>query len=364
MFDSKITVAELIEGLQNEVDIALDIPTKSYIQWLNGLEQLLYSEIINEQKKHNIDPTCAFAEFAKARPELKLNLWPLFDSQTSGDVTLNVSEDGTYKLTTTGADFITGTGAVFEKDIALPPGEYMLSDNALPYGGDISSMQVRTCVSKTRAGEGMLAVIRAQDPPDTGDSIIFAGGTLELRLCIHVAQGANIGADGYIFRPQIEVGDTRTAFIPPVSAANTEGIPVIACSLPANASEAVVRFEDIHAVYADDTQLMKSTLASGVIFPDTYFKDDNKLGLHFTKIPKNITLIYRVRPALKTPDTISTTNVRVPVEFIDLVKAKLRGEAYKLANEGELAAMWLNDYNVLLETFKAWVSEKQSEFGM
>ena len=54
----------------------------------------------------------------------------------------------------------------------------------------------------------------------------------------------------------------------------------------------------------------------------------------------------------------------VPVEFIDLVKAKLRGEAYKLVNEGEIAAMWLNDYNILLETFKAWISEKAPNFGM
>ena len=44
-------------------------------------------------------------------------------------------------------------------------------------------------------------------------------------------------------------------------------------------------------------------------------------------------------------------NVMVPVEFIDLVKAKLRGEAY-VCQRGSLVAKWLNDYNVLLETFK------------
>ena len=54
----------------------------------------------------------------------------------------------------------------------------------------------------------------------------------------------------------------------------------------------------------------------------------------------------------------------LPVEFIDLVKAKLRGEAYKLANEDNHAAKWLNDYNTLLETFKAWIADKSANFGM
>ena len=54
----------------------------------------------------------------------------------------------------------------------------------------------------------------------------------------------------------------------------------------------------------------------------------------------------------------------LPPELIDLAKAKLRGEAYKLANEDGLAAKWLNDYNVLLETFKVWIQSKAPAFGI
>ena len=131
--------------------------------------------------------------------------------------------------------------------------------------------------------------------------------------------------------------------------------------------ENAVRFEDIHAVYADQTQLIESTVASGVIFPDTYYKIQNNIGLNLKKQAEKLKIIYFVRPALKTVDTndnISSENVMLPVEFIDLAKAKLRGEAYKVANEDSIAAKWINDYNVLLETFKAWISGKQSEFGM
>lgn len=128
--------------------------------------------------------------------------------------------------------------------------------------------------------------------------------------------------------------------------------------------ENAVRFEDIHAIYADQTQLIESTVASGVIFPDTYYKIGNDIGVNLKKEPEKVKIVYFVKPELKTTNNISTKNVMIPVEFIDLAKAKLRGEAYKVANEGELAAMWINDYNVLLETFKAWLSGKQPEFGM
>lgn len=128
--------------------------------------------------------------------------------------------------------------------------------------------------------------------------------------------------------------------------------------------ENAVRFEDIHAIYADQTQLIESTVASGVIFPDTYYKIGNDIGVNLKREPEKVKIIYFVKPELKTTDNISTKNVMIPVEFIDLVKAKLRGEAYKVANEDSIAAKWINDYNILLETFKAWISEKQPEFGM
>lgn len=124
------------------------------------------------------------------------------------------------------------------------------------------------------------------------------------------------------------------------------------------------RFEDLHAVYTDDgTQLIKTTVASGVIFENTFFRVADKLGFNTKETPEHLTIVYFVKPALiEVAD--EKTKVMIPVEFIDLVKAKLRGEAYKLSNEDNLAAKWLNDYNILLETFKAWITEKSPNFGL
>lgn len=49
MFDSGISAKELIESVKSEVDVALPIPNASYVMWLNSLEQMFYSSIIQEQ---------------------------------------------------------------------------------------------------------------------------------------------------------------------------------------------------------------------------------------------------------------------------------------------------------------------------
>ena len=203
MFDSGISVKSLIEELNAEVDIALDIPNATYVSWLNSLQQLLYTEIIKEQKK-----------------------------------------------------------MVFKSPFTTPIG--------LSY----------------------------------------------------------------------------------ITTESNENKP---------------RFEDVVAVYADDRQLIKSTLASGKIFSDTYYKNNNDIAFNTLCNPTEFTIVYIVKPATSkvfSGDVIDDSNVMVPVEFIDLVKAKLRGEAYKLANEDGIAAKWMNDYNTLLETFRAWIADKSSNFGM
>ena len=164
MFDSKIKARELITLLQNEVDVAPDVPNESYLTWLSQLEQLLYTEFIKEQ------------------------------------------------------------GVI--------------------------------CVEKP-----------------TGNRITLA-------------------------------------------------------DLPIPAEEAPVRFEDIHTVYADNCQLIKSTLTSGVIFPNTFYKVGDQLGYSSEDVHE-LKIIYFVKPAIKTEDS----TVKLPFEFIEMVKAKLRGEAFKVADE-------------------------------
>ena len=137
--------------------------------------------------------------------------------------------------------------------------------------------------------------------------------------------------------------------------------PISLSGLSVSDAESPIRFEDIYAVYADGVQLMKTTLASGQIFPDTFYKHNDDLGFNSPYMTKELKIVYFARPKIKTDDK---GNVMFPVEFVDMVKAKLRGEAYKLANEDALAGKWLNDYNILLENFKVWCENRASHFGV
>lgn len=132
--------------------------------------------------------------------------------------------------------------------------------------------------------------------------------------------------------------------------------------LTPSSGEAQPRFEDVFTIYHNDVQLIKSAFSSGPIFPNTWYQSGNNIGLNLADTAGTLQVVYYVRPALKA--TVSSGNVMVPVEFIEMVTAKLRGEAYKLANEDALAAKWLNDYNTQLEIFKVWLANRRAQFGM
>ena len=353
MFDSGIKASELIAQIKDEADIAIPISDESYISWLNALEQLLYSEIIQEQKKYT---------FNKYSPVFvtPLNLYPVLEAKTINDVVMTVVSPGTYKFTPTSA--VSGTsskGARISWTVTLPAGWYTLSDNVtFPLSATTGFGSIHVYSYKTG---GVIQTVSST--PSTRSSVQFSlNEQTKLDIYIDIPVGKQFPSGGYVISPQLEAGMVHHDFVQPFES-YTE-MPLLRCDFPAHEGEASLRFEDVYAVYADRTQLIKSTPTSGVIFPHTYYKDDNYLGMNVSEFPDKFTVVYIVRPVEKTSENDASTNVMLPAEFIDLAKAKLRGEAYKLANEFELSAMWLNDYNTLLETFKAWLTAKKPEFGM
>lgn len=128
-----------------------------------------------------------------------------------------------------------------------------------------------------------------------------------------------------------------------------------------------VMFEDIYAVYVNhNLQLIKTSPANGIIFPNSYYKTGVNLSYSSKNPVREIRIVYIVKPAVKTVDendVIQDGNVMIPLEFIELVKSKLRYEAYMLVNEYTAAANWVNVFNSLLTTFSEWLSNREPQFG-
>lgn len=125
-------------------------------------------------------------------------------------------------------------------------------------------------------------------------------------------------------------------------------------------------FDDIIKVFADADELEKSGVVGAFDFPEKnlyYNRYDGNISLSIDYIPEKITVIYRIRPQIKTTQNVNATYIAVPVEFVELIAAKVRGEMYKLMNEDALSAKWLSDYNSNLENFKVWAMSRNERFG-
>ena len=124
-------------------------------------------------------------------------------------------------------------------------------------------------------------------------------------------------------------------------------------------------FDDVVTVFLDYLELERSGETAAHEYPEKplyYTKYDGKLYARAPIYAEQLVVVYRKRPPAKTEET-KTAHVMVPVEWLDLVGAKMRGEAYKIANEDGLSAKWLNDYNTQLESLKIWAAKRNERYG-
>lgn len=124
-------------------------------------------------------------------------------------------------------------------------------------------------------------------------------------------------------------------------------------------------FDDVIAVFMDYLELERSGETAALQYPEKPLYYTDYSGKMYARSPiyaEQMVIVYRKRPPVKT-ETNTTAHVMVPVEWLDLVGAKLRGEAYKIANEDGLSAKWLNDYNTQLESLKVWANKRNERYG-
>lgn len=124
-----------------------------------------------------------------------------------------------------------------------------------------------------------------------------------------------------------------------------------------------VIFDDILKVYVDGIELDRVSLISGTTFDNLgmYYVDGGRVMVKTLVPASEVTVIHVVRPRKKalTGAELPAETVKLPAEWLEIAASRLRGEAYKLANDDNLAAKWLNDYNLYLEQFKVWLTKNK-----
>lgn len=130
-------------------------------------------------------------------------------------------------------------------------------------------------------------------------------------------------------------------------------------------------FEDIVMITADGRAIQKATVISSLRFnKSVWYKSGTAIGftLASNATAASVKIIYCVRPELKvlvagTPPTLPTAKIALPPEFVELMACRLRGEAYKIANEDTQSGKWIANYNAYVEDFKVWVKKHDAGFG-
>lgn len=138
--------------------------------------------------------------------------------------------------------------------------------------------------------------------------------------------------------------------------------------LPVPEDASAVCFDDVIRVYGENgTEIPKGGASSAYEFPEKslfYGNGQTALVLSTPEEQVRIGVVYRLRPVLKSAENGASLEVALPPEYLDMAAAKMRGEAYKLANEDSLAAKWLQDFNQQVENFKVWAMSRNERFGI
>lgn len=129
--------------------------------------------------------------------------------------------------------------------------------------------------------------------------------------------------------------------------------------------EQIPTFDEVTKVYRDGEELTRAGLATVHQFGDDkafYYKKGEALAVSVYGEGEGdtFTVVWRAIPAVKKS---TDDEILVPYAWLDLVLAKLRGEAYKIANDDAQAAKWLGDFNAQMESFRLWASERRKRFG-
>ena len=127
------------------------------------------------------------------------------------------------------------------------------------------------------------------------------------------------------------------------------------------------REEDILRIYTDrrrELTPMEADLAP--LFPYSYCVSGEGAEATVRYLPRGVRTLeiyYRCRPTPKTPENYETEHIALPDEYLELLREKVRGEAFFAAGEAGEAQNHLGAYQAYLDSFLIWAKDRKHEVG-
>lgn len=318
MYDSKIKVSDLIDDVKAEFDGEKNVSDSKYRYWYESLIQLLYSEVIRD-----IREATAIITFEDNKAHMKLD-----------DIKVND----------------TRIGALRAEDIV----SVRINGYELSFAGSVDGSELRN--SYWFSGDG----ISIWSDYGSGDAEITVRYVARPNISTSVTTNTFVIPNGnnYITEAvDIEDSDAKSDLyklrfaIDPriVPASDVTKIKVYCNGYEERVSD--ISYEGNSIDFLSIERDLRDGEFSGMSDPEAFMSWANNQDIV-------ISLSGRFTIGSKDGDTVP-----LPYEFVELVKCKLRGEAYKLINDDGVAAKWLSEYDVQVENFKTYIELHRSRYG-
>lgn len=353
MFDSGITIKDLINEIIDETDIALPVPINNIVNIYDGFMQKLYRTIVRHTDVYKVCDNNSnalpynFSEFNA------YDIYKIYDKNMNMEEVVSVSNN-TYntiksakKIYTVlnnsqilidggafisiGYDEVIYNGS-FEDSTDGFPNDFFASEAAK----NVGFFKVSQSVSYS--GNQSLAV---------GPLIILDNNNEEYSLSQSLSSQVWTAGD-HVLSFKMKFGDEKN------------NITGASFSIFINKDKVFTFDKNSYSAKLNNGWYEYRKSWSGL--PDNitikfsganlnYYIDD----LSLRSVRYHI-YYYKTPPRTECDDSgvVSDNTVPVPLAFIDMVKAKMRAELYLLVNETGLASNWIVQYNKLLEDFKAF----------
>ncbi len=125
-----------------------------------------------------------------------------------------------------------------------------------------------------------------------------------------------------------------------------------------------IYYEDVYKVFSmNNNEFVRSTYGSlapkGKRF---YFKNNGKLFVNHYESGGIYRVMFYMRPKKITEANADTYIIPVPDGFLDVIRSKIRMEAFMLSGNITMANAWSDQHIINFESLKKWYSEKEANY--